>query len=489
MICVVIKGPTYEDARRQITKALEYAELVELRLDFFKEIDLEALKQLKASFSIPMIFTLRSKEQGGSFSKSESERLETLKSLLQLQPEYIDIESHVSQSTIDEIVQKNPLTKVIVSYHNFTQTPDHIERIYEEMKKTKAYYYKIAVQANHSIDVLRLLLLSYHADGKVIAISMGTLGQVSRILGPLVGSPITYATVDDDLKTAPGQLTAKILYERYRYANLNRETALYGLIGDPIDGSISDETHNHLFESFGLNAVYIKMQVQSTEVQEFLQLAKKLPFRGLSVTMPLKEFVLPSLDFIDREAEEIGAVNTLVFKEGKISGYNTDGIGALNAIEQEINVRDKRVIILGSGGAARAIIFEACRRGASVIILNRNVDKAKQVAHHFHCVGKGLEDIDFYYEKGYDILINTTPDPMPIDSTYIHPKAWVMDIKTQPKETLFLKIALIKNCRIIYGYQMFVEQALGQFEIWFQGLLDQEECRKILEETALEKIS
>lgn len=489
MICVVIKGPTYEEAHRQITKALEYAEMVELRLDFFKTIDLAALKELRVAFAIPMIFTLRSKAQGGSYNKDEEDRLQDIQRLLELKPEYLDLENHVSHHLIDEIVEKNPQTKVIISYHNFTHTPERLEKIYQEMRKTKAYYYKIAVQANHSIDVLHLLLLAYESQGKIIAISMGTLGQVSRILGPLVGSPISYATVDDELKTAPGQLTAKILYERYHYYSLNQETALYGLIGDPVETSISDETHNHLFETFGLNAVYVKMQVQSTEVPEFLQLAKKLPFRGLSVTMPLKEFVLPCLDHIDSQAQEIGAVNTLVFKDGKISGYNTDGTGALNAIEQELKVKDRRVIVLGSGGAARAIIYEAIKRDASVIILNRNVDKAKQVAHHFHCVGKGLEDIDFYFEKGYDILINTTPDPMPIDSTYILSKAWVMDIKTQPKETLFLKIALIKNCNVIYGYQMFVEQALGQFQIWFQGLLDLEECRRILEETALEKIS
>src|SRR5262249_16514603 len=163
------------------------------------------------------------------------------------------------------------------------------------------------------------------------------------------------------------------------------------------------------------------------------------------------------------------AVNTLLFEEGKIFGFNTDGIGALNAIEKEFPVKDKRIVIIGAGGAAKAIAYEAHRRGGLVTIVNRDAEKALQIAQLLPCIGKGLDYMATCAETGYDVLINCTPSPLPIASEYIIPQAIVMDIKTKPKETAFLKLAREKGCPIIYGYQMFIEQALGQFNLWFKN--------------------
>ena len=204
--------------------------------------------------------------------------------------------------------------------------------------------------------------------GNVIAISMGTHGQISRILAPIFRNPITYASLAEELQSAPGQLSAELLLNRYHYASLRPHTSLYGLIGDPIDKSISDATHNALFHHLGLNAVYVKMVVKAEELPEFFHFAKQLPFKGLSVTMPLKESVLPHLDHIDSKARNIRAVNTLVFDEGMISGFNTDGIGALNAIEQVKPVKNQRVVLLGAGGSAKAIADEAHQPGAQLTL-------------------------------------------------------------------------------------------------------------------------
>ncbi len=229
------------------------------------------------------------------------------------------------------------------------------------MQKTPAFFYKIAVTAKNCLDALRLVCWAKKSDGKLIAISMGSHGQVSRIFGPITGSPITYAALEEDQKSAPGQLSAKTLIERYHHRSLNLHTALYGLIGDPVDQSISDKTHNSLITACGLNAQYVKVQVCPAELSDFLQFAKKLPFQGLSVTMPLKEHILPFLDDIDPQAFDIGAVNTILFEKSKIFGFNTDGTGALNAIEKECQVKNKRIVIIGAGGAAKAIAYEAHR--------------------------------------------------------------------------------------------------------------------------------
>lgn len=488
MICAVIKGPSFEEANQQISKAVALADLVELRLDCFKSLDLNALKVLRSHFSIPMIFTLRSQNHGGSYKQSEENRLADILRLIELKPEYLDLENHVSACYIAKISSQYTETKLIFSYHNFKETPEDLEKIYQEMLKTPAFLYKIAVTATNCLDALRLVCWAKKSDNKLIAISMGTHGQISRILGPVMGCPITYAALEENQMSTLGQLSIKTLIKQYHYRSLTPHAAIYGLIGNPVDQSISDKTHNSLITACGLDAIYIKIQVCPSELPDFLQLAKQLPFQGLSVTMPLKEHMLAFLDDIDPQALDIGAVNTLLFEEGNIVGFNTDGIGALNAIESLCLVKDKRVVIIGAGGAAKAIAYEALHRGGLVTIVNRDERKAFELAKHLHCIGMGLDCMETCAERGYDILINCTPSPLPIASDHITPQAIVMDIKTKPKETPFLKIAMNKECRIIYGYQMYIEQALGQYHLWFKNSFVYQDARKILERKTLDLI-
>jgi 3-dehydroquinate dehydratase / shikimate dehydrogenase len=480
MICLVIKGPSFTDAREQISKAIEAADLVELRLDFFDSLDPTELKKLRADFSIPMIFTLRSQSQGGNYSGSEESRLDAIRQLAALKPEYLDLESYVPPAFAKEISLHKEI-KLILSYHDFKQTPNNLENLYQEMKMIPADFYKIAVTAHNTTEALKFIYWARESDRKLIAISMGSFGQISRILAPAMHSPFTFATLNDSLNTAPGQLTAKTLADQYHYRSLNPQSAIFGLIGDPVDKSISDQTHNELIAHLGLNAVYVKMQIPPSELPEFFRYAKKLPFSGLSVTMPLKEEILPLLDEIDPKAKAIGAVNTLLFKDGKILGFNTDCIGALNAIEETFKVKGKHIVILGAGGAAKAIAYEAKHRGADVTVLNRDKERALELARQLNCKGGGLEEMP---SANYDIIINCTPT-MPIDPKYILPSAIAMDIVTRPKETEFLTHAKAKGCRVVYGYQMFVAQAIGQYELWLNGNIDAHQCKKILDAAAL----
>jgi len=481
MLCVAINGPTVADAERQIAEASKYADLVEIRLDGFTTIDDPSIKKLRTQFSCPMIFTLRSSLQGGNYKLSEETRLADIRRLAKLNPEYFDLESHVPAHFIEEIARNYPKTKLILSYHNFEKTPEDLEELLKEMQKTPASFYKIAAMANSSLDVMRLLCWAKRAPQNVIAVSMGPYGQISRILAPLIGRPITYASLSEDQKSAPGQLEAKTLIERFNYRTLNKDTKLYGLIGYPIEQSLSDATHNSLLKALNLNAVYVKIPVQTPELAEFFRLAKKLPFSGLSVTMPLKEAVLSYVDEISEQAEHIQALNTLQFQNGKIIGHNTDSIGALNAIESAVSVKGKRVAIIGAGGAAKAIAYEACQRGALVTIINRSVEKAHQIAMRFGCAAFDLEKIGDFAATGYDILINSTPLAMPIAADHILPETFVMDIKTRMTNHEFFTAAKERGCRLIFGHQMFVEQAIGQFSLWFNDLAPPSQSRPILE--------
>ncbi len=200
--------------------------------------------------------------------------------------------------------------------------------------------------------------------------------------------------------------------------------------------------------------------------------------------MPLKVDVMLCIQDLDAEGKLIGAINTLKIVNGKICGVNTDGFGALNAIEKTIKVKGQRMVIIGAGGASKAIAYEACKRGALVIIFNRHAEKAMQLAKELACQGRGLEEMASLAESGYDILVNTTPVAMPIDSSQILSDALVMDIKTKPRMTPFLEAAITKGCRVVYGYEMFVEQAIGQFDFWFDQALNSHEVRGILETEA-----
>ena len=488
MICVAIRGPSLQEVTSQIIQALPHADLIELRIDLFDNVDLNGLKELCAKFNIPMIFTLRSARQGGHYAGSEAERLDELRTLATLKPEYLDLESHVPDIFVAEIAASYPDIKLILSYHDFAETPANLEKLYMDMRKIPVWGYKIAVTACSSLDALRFLCWAKKAGGNLIAISMGPHGQVSRILAPIIGSPMTYASLEDGQQTAPGQLSAKVLIERYRYRTLTPQTALYGLIGDPVDRSISDETHNYFFHEQKIDAVYVKIQVTAAELGPFLELVKEFSFKGLSVTMPLKELIVPYLDEVSSQARDIGAVNTLLLQDGKWIGSNTDSIGALNAIEKTLSVKAKRIVILGAGGAAKAIAYEAARRGAFVTVVNRDEARAEQVAMCINGKAKGIDRMTECKNEGYDILINCTPTDMPIKSEDILSNAVVMDIKTKPKETPFLQCAEAKGCKVIYGYEMFVEQALGQYNLWFGGQFSAPQYRAILEKKALESL-
>nr|NGX38471.1 Shikimate dehydrogenase (NADP(+)) [Chlamydiota bacterium] len=246
-------------------------------------------------------------------------------------------------------------------------------------------------------------------------------------------------------EAAPGQLQAQELIETYNFHDHDANTEIYGLIGNPLEQSPSHQMHNAFFKKKRINAVYVKMPLLEEELPLFFKLAKQLRIRGLSVTMPFKEKLFDYIDCVEEKA--IGAVNTLILDE-KITGANTDGQGALDAIG---DVANKRCVIIGDGGASKAIAFEAKRRGAHITIISRRA--------------QNLENI-----PEYDILINTTPVACPIDLSELLPRRVVMDINVLHTTTPFMLRAKALGCRLIYGLEMFERQAHGQFLRWGQTL-------------------
>jgi 3-dehydroquinate dehydratase/shikimate dehydrogenase len=453
---------------------------IELRLDYFTHIDREELKAFIHRCGLPVMLTVRRKDQGGFFLGSEEERLKLLEALCDLEPAYIDLEYDVRVDYRKKLFETYPKISFLSSFHDFSETPSDLEEVYQKVKTPYAHIFKIAVRARSSLDALKMLhFVRSHSDKqKVIGIAMGEEGKPTRILAPIAGSFLTYAAIATEGSSAPGQLYLQQLQQIYHFRTLNRETKIYCLIGDPIDKSIGDVIHNAVFEDAKLNAIYIKICVKTNEIKDFFTLAKQLPFCGYSVTTPHKEAVIPFLI----QPQLIGSCNTIKVANGIMIGYTTDGIGALDAIERRTAVFGKHLVFVGAGGAAKSMVWEAKKRGAFVTVINRTPQKAIKIASAVSGRGGGWELFPQVCKMGYDAIINCTPDGDLIEEKWILPEKIAMDIVYAPKNTAFLIKAAQKKCQLVFGYEMFIGQALQQERIWFQDQIDFDRAYKIIEE-------
>lgn len=466
MLCISIAPSNYIEGCQQLKKAAALSSLVELRVDKFATIDCEAIDALMQSTSTPILLTLRSQRHGGGFTGTLQEQAALLRQLVMLRPAYLDIEEQLPTSLSDEIQERYGV-HVIVSHHDIHTTTEDLSSLWHRLRRHRATYYKLATYAETTSDACRLLLSAKPYAPHAIAVAMGSMGQISRILAPILAHPLTYAALSEEMATAPGQLDIHTLVERYRHNILKAGSRWYALIGDPVASSIGHITHNSFYSSLQLDAVYLKLQVHENELTTILPMLQQLGCRGCSVTMPHKEAVIPLLDDIDIAARAIGAVNTIVYDSGRVIGYNTDGDSALDALAAKTPIPGMQMVIIGAGGAARAIACTAKKRGAIVTIVNRNEKRAHQLAAEYGCAGGSLADIATISERGYDILVNTTPAPMPIDPSHLLPGSYVMDITTNPPMTPLLQEAMRRGCNLIMGYEMYIRQAIGQLRIWF----------------------
>lgn len=254
---------------------------------------------------------------------------------------------------------------------------------------------------------------------------------------------------------------------------MDSETELYGVIGSPIRHSLSPVMHNAAFEKVGMNAVYLAFEVQKEKLKGCVEGIKALDIRGVNVTIPHKIHVMEFIDELDDLAARIGAVNTIVNEKGVLRGYNTDCSGAMKAIEKLTDIKDKNIAVLGAGGAARAIAFGVVDRGGNIFILNRTVEKAKQLAEDTGGNYGGLNELErLQGDEGIDILINTTPVGMfPHTGSSPVPKKLlknmtVMDAIYNPIKTRLLEDAQSNGCQIISGVEMFINQGADSFRLW-----------------------
>jgi 3-dehydroquinate dehydratase/shikimate dehydrogenase len=470
MICVSIGRSRHKHMLAEHRHLFEQgARLVELRLDYISSrVNIQRLLKDRPCATI---ITVRREQDGGKYIGTEEARQTMLREAIACGVEYVDLEEDIAGQ-----IPRFGKTKRIVSYHSFRNTPDNLRELHDRLQSLDADIVKIATMANHPHDNLRVLEMMQESGKPTIGMCMGDIGTPSRILAAKFGAPFTYATFHHERALAPGQLSYEQMVKVYRYESIGPNTDVYGVVADPIGHSLSPQIHNAAFGALGVDAVYLPFRVPFDTLGAFIEDVPRLGVRGLSVTIPHKEAIAKFLTKVDPAVKGIGAVNTVIFKDNEILGYNTDYKAAMDCLEQALGggpppepspLKDKKVVVLGAGGVARAIMYGLQRRGAKTTIASRTRSRASHLAETF---GAKAVDWPARHVADAEIIINCTPvgmhpnvDESPFNKSHLKPTMIVFDTVYNPESTLLLKEARSRGCQIVTGVDMFIHQATLQF--------------------------
>ncbi|HLI75696.1 MAG TPA: shikimate dehydrogenase, partial [Acidobacteriaceae bacterium] len=471
-----IVGRTTEQFETNAAALLDRFPFQEFRLDYLADPG-NAIPQLSAFFQrhtqASFLATCRPVPSGGCLHGSARQELAVLKLAVQAGCQLADLSlesaEELGATALDTLRESG--AAVLVSFHDFQRTGD-LGAVLDRMRGLNPDAAKIVSTAESLSDSLSMLQFLTHAKNDLpfplVALAMGEHGALSRILGPRAGSAFTFAAATEAEATAPGQLTAGTLEELYRIRELTPATRLFGVAGDPIHSSLSPLMLNTAFRTTGVDAVYLPLRTGSAE--ELFRLARELPLDGFSVTMPLKQAVLPFLDEIDPTAAKIGAVNTVRrTPDGRFHGFNTDAAGIVDPLRTRRDLQGARVLILGAGGAARAAVFGCLGQGARVFLHNRTEATARLLAGES---GAQVVSRAELASGHFDVLINATPAGMhgnaltlPLEKDDLH-AGLVFDLVYNPIETPLLALAKARGIATVPGVEMFVHQGARQFSLW-----------------------
>ncbi len=467
MICLTLSGPTILDNLKALADNKDYVDICELRLDLLSPSEVAKAADFPSMVDIPVILTLRRVSDGGKCTLQEKARRSLLIDTMKNGGfSYVDIEDDVKKSDVEEAAHSLGM-KVIRSYHDFDGVPaDIFSRVHSLASRGDVA--KIAVTPHNTADVMTLFRINEELkDVPKIIIGMGEWGVATRILYKKMGSILTFGS--NGKAVAPGMVSARELKLLYRADQLNDNTGIYGIVGNPVMHSLSPQIHNPGFHKIHYNAVYVPFLSES--IRSFLTLAEMLRMRGFSVTVPFKVDVVKYLGNITREVKQIGSCNTVVRVPNMWKGTNTDYYGFIHPIEKEIDDgRIKSALVIGAGGAAKAIVWALKMRNVKVMIVNRTKSKADELARLYGVGSDSLDNIS-QYEGKVDLVVQATnmglhpyEDVNPAEKFHFSGKEIAYDIVYKPKYTKFLLAAEKAGCSLKFGWDMLMEQGKLQFE-------------------------
>lgn len=465
------------------------ATLVEVRIDALCPLQPHDLRALGALPSGKWVATLRSQGEGGGWQVDRNVWTAAMEAAVRAGAGWVDVEWSLVESevlareTIQTVsAQSSGTCDILLSHHHLHGPPTDTEAVLAAMESAfPQAIAKVAWNSDRVEDSIIALELLRGRQGKRIVIPMGEKGVVARLLAPKCGAFGTFCAADEGEATAPGQPTLMEAIGRYRIQAQTPSTQVLGVIGSPVAHSRSPQLFNTQFAATGRDAIYLPVRIDSEEeLTGFLDRCRNaawLNVRGFSVTVPHKEAALSWVGAnADPSAQRLGAVNTLVFEDGKVRGFNTDYVGAAKALEAGIAgglpaLANKDAAVLGSGGVARSVVAALHQAGARTTIFNRNLERGQRLASSFGCSAAPWDD-----RTGFngEVVVNCTsvgmvPDveatPMPASS--LRAGMLVFDTVYTPRETRLLREARAAGCRCISGIAMFIEQAKEQNRLWF----------------------
>lgn len=471
-VCLAISAESGEEMLEIAESMARDNPFVEFRLDYLKQPAAALAKVrrfLEAHQYVTAIGTCRRADNGGKFKGSLASQLDILAKASAAGCQILDIELESAAKAKPEVLARlRGKSGLIVSFHDFRATRN-LEQTLAKMLKIPADFYKVVSTATTLSDnVTMMKFLQTESDKHaLIGLCMGEQGIISRVLSVRAGSVFTFGAVSEDLKTAPGQISAQKLRSIYRIEQVDAATRVYGVAGDPIEHSLSPAIMNAAMRRENVNAVYLALHAKT--LKDLMYCLREIPLHGLSITMPYKQGIVQHLDNTDAHTAKIGACNTVVRgQDGKLYGFNTDVAGVVRPLEQRLSLQGAKVLVLGAGGAARAAVFGLKERGADVWILNRSSVKGQKLARQAKARSIKRGDLR---KTAFDVIINATPVGMgnsrecPLKDEEVQAKV-VFDMVYDPVETRLIQVARAKGMAVIPGLEMFVHQAARQFEIW-----------------------
>ncbi|KAA8545023.1 hypothetical protein F0562_019760 [Nyssa sinensis] len=465
MICAPLMSQSVDQIVNDMYQAkAQGADVVEIRLDcinnFQPHQDLEIILRNKP---LPVLIVYRPKWEGGQYDGDEHMRLEALHLAKELGADYIDLEFKVASNLMEEHKQnQRGCSKVIVSCFLDSVTPskEELSHLVARMQSTGADIIKLVTNATNITELARIFHLLSHCQVPLIAYSIGERGLISQILNPKFGGVLVYGSIKGN--SVPGLPTIDSLRHAYEFEHINEDTKVFGLVSKPVSHSKGPILHNPTFRHVGYNGIYVPMFVD--DLKEFFSVYSSPDFAGFSIGIPYKEAVIGFCDEVHPLAQSIGAVNTIIRRpsDRKLVGYNTDCEAAITAIEDAL-----KVFGFTNGEAFPSPLT------ARVIVFDIDFGRAKSLAHAVSGEAQPFEDlVKFQPEKGA-ILANATPlgmhpntDRIPVAEVTLGDYELVFDSVYTPRETRLLKEAKAAGAIIVSGVQMFLRQAIGQFNLF-----------------------
>ncbi len=469
MICVSI-GRSRHKMMIAEHKALaeQGAELIELRLDRLAR--LPNLARLITDRPTPVVITCRRPQDGGRWRGTEEQRQTLLRAAIVDGVEYVDLEEDVATK-----IPRYGQTKRIVSHHDFERTPDDLEQIHQRLCQCDPDVVKLVTTARSPRDVVRVLKLVASAKVPTVGFCMGELGVASRILCGKYGAPFTYATFHKTRAVAPGQLTFQEMRDVYRFDQINRDTTVFGVLGDRAADSFEVRLLNHAAAETGLDAVFVPFPVPPAELKETLAEFEWFPVEGYAVLDPLQAAVLSVASQQEPSAVELGGANVLCRRADGWVAANVEVAAARQTLCQAAGVdpsleqplQGKRVLLLGTQPPARAFAAAASQAGAELTVAAPQADQGQQLAEQTAARFVPWEDRELVEP---DVFVHCTDmgaephtEECPLRAECLRPEATVVETVARPASTLLTQRARERGCRTLLAADAAVHRVVEMF--------------------------